>query len=69
MPILPSQRKLKGIGSPGNHFHTRPLIPMSVEEEWRIFMIPGPKYRGFVVEPVLSQLSPESRFDPKVQWG
>jgi hypothetical protein len=67
MPILPSRRKLKGTGSSRNHFHTRPLIPMGVEEEWRIFMIPGPRYRGFVVEPVLAQLPPESGFDPKVQ--
>ena len=67
MPILPSRRKLKGIGSPRNHFHTKPLIPTRVEEEWRIFMIPGPTYKEFLMEPVLAQLPPESGFDPKVQ--
>jgi hypothetical protein len=67
MPVLPSRRKLKGIGSPGNYFHTRPLIPSGVEEERWIFMTPGPRYKGFVVEPVPAQLPPESGFDPQVQ--
>ena len=64
MPILSSQRKLKGIGSPENHFHTRPLIPTGVEEERWIFMTPDPRYKGFVEESVLARLPPEFGFDP-----
>uniref|UniRef100_A0A2N9EY37 Uncharacterized protein n=1 Tax=Fagus sylvatica TaxID=28930 RepID=A0A2N9EY37_FAGSY len=66
MPILPSRRKLKGIGSPGNHLHASLDLHRCGGREVDS-RIPYPRYKGFVVEPVPARPPPESRFDPKVQ--
>jgi hypothetical protein len=66
MPILSSRRKLKGIGSPGNHLHAS-LDPHGCEGREVDSRVPCPRYKGFVVEPVLARAPPESGFDPKVQ--
>jgi hypothetical protein len=66
MPIFPSRRKLKGIGSPGNHLHAS-LDPHGCGGRKVDSRVPGPRYKGFVVEPVPARPPPESGFDPKVQ--
>ena len=66
MPILPSRRMLKGIGSPGNHLHASLDLHRCGGREVDS-RVPCPRYKGFVVEPVLARPPPESGFDPKVQ--
>jgi hypothetical protein len=60
-------KEAKGYWITGESLSRQPLIPTGVEEGRWIFITPGPRYKGFVVEPVPARLPPESGFDPKVQ--
>uniref|UniRef100_A0A2N9ERD5 Uncharacterized protein n=1 Tax=Fagus sylvatica TaxID=28930 RepID=A0A2N9ERD5_FAGSY len=59
-------KEAKGYWITGDHFHAS-LDPHGCGGREVDFHDPGPRYKGFVVEPVPAQPPPESGFDPKIQ--